>query len=280
MTYAPGPGQEHRPRIFVAGGSNSVHRPYSFLPMAGWTQALPLFLNEAVEVVNCSRARASSKSFRERGRLQWILDTMRPGDYLLFGFGQTDWKPDPGLHTEPFSTFLEHMTAYVHGTRERGGHPVILLPYERRRIDRHGNVARFLGDYPVAARQLAEDEHVPVVDLYEQSLQWWEELGPEATKAVFTYLRPGEPLQEHVLDGDNVHLRAEGAIECARFIARSMLEQGVIPAHWGRDLDRTRFSYEELGWLDEETFWHRTKSRVSKMPAAPAGAPANKESGA
>ncbi|MFE2306263.1 hypothetical protein [Streptomyces sp. NPDC059411] len=188
---------------------------------------------------------------------------MEPGDYLVFGFGQIDWKPDPGLHTDPFSTFQEQLAAYVHGVRARQGHPVILLPYERRRIDRHGNVARFLGDYPLAARQLAEDEHVPVVDLYGQSVRWWEELGPEASKRVFTYLRPGEPLQQNIQDGDNVHLRAEGAIECARFVARSMLEQGVIPSHWGRDLDRRSFGYEEMGWLDEETFAHRTKSRVS-----------------
>ncbi|MFI1454422.1 rhamnogalacturonan acetylesterase [Streptomyces roseus] len=268
MTYAP--GQQERPaaprRIFVAGDSVAVTRPYSYLPMAGWAQALPLFLTDAVEVVNCARARASSKSFRERGRLQWILDTMEAGDYLLFGFGQTDGKPDPELHTDPFTTFLEHMRAYVDGARERRGHPVIYLPYERRRIDRHGNVARPLGDYPVAARRLAEDEHVPVVDMYGQSLQWWEELGPEATKSVFTYLRRGEPLLRDVLDGDNVQLRAEGAIECARFAVRSMLEQGVIPSHWVRDLERTRFSYDEMGWLDEETFRRHTASRVSQFP--------------
>ncbi|MEU6862013.1 rhamnogalacturonan acetylesterase [Streptomyces sp. NPDC046876] len=268
MTYAPSPQPGRRPRIFVVGGSNAVSRPYSFLPMAGWAQTLPLFLTDEVEVVACARARASSKSFRERGRLQWILENMEPGDYLLFGFGQNDIKPDPGLHTEPYSTFLEHMAAYVHGARERGGHPVIYLPYERRRIDRHGNVARFLGDYPAAARLLAEEEHVPVVDVYGQSLQWWEELGPEASKAVFVYLRRGEPLQKHILDGDNVHLRAEGAIEVARFTARSMLEQGIIPAHWVRDLDRTRFDYSEMGWLDEETFRHRTASRVSTYPGA------------
>ncbi|WP_392673320.1 rhamnogalacturonan acetylesterase [Streptomyces sp. LN785] len=234
--------------------------------MAGWAQALPLFLTEDVEVVNCARARASSKSFRERGRLQWILEAMAPGDYLLFGFGQIDWKPDEGLHTEPFGTFLEHMRAYATGAREAQGHPVVLLPFERRRVDRHGNVARFLGDYPAAMRQLAGEEHLPVVDLYGQSLAWWEELGPENSKHAFTYLRPGEPLQEIVQDADNVHLRAEGAIECARYVARSLLTQQIVPAHWVKDLNRRTFSYNELGWLDDATFAHLTKSRVSVRP--------------
>ncbi|MFD7259162.1 rhamnogalacturonan acetylesterase [Streptomyces sp. NPDC059874] len=268
MTYTTGQPQGGRSRIFIAGDSTAVTRPYSYLPMAGWAQALPLFLTDAVEVVNCARARASSKSFRERGRLQWILDNIAPGDHLLFGFGPIDRKPDAGLHTEPFSTFQEHMAAYVHGARERQAHPVILLPYELRRIDAHGNVGRPLDEHVLASRLLAEDEHVPVVDLHGQSLEWWEELGPEASKSVFTFLRPGEPLQRNVVDWDNVHVRAEGAIECARFVARSMLEQGIIPSHWGRDLDRRRFSYDEMGWLDEETFQHRTSSRVSEFPSS------------
>ncbi|MFK0233021.1 rhamnogalacturonan acetylesterase [Streptomyces vinaceus] len=251
-------------RIFVVGDSAAVTRPHGHLPMAGWAQVLALFLTDAVEVVDCARARASSKSFREEGRLQWVLDQLEPGDYLLVTFGHEDAKADPGLRTEPFSTHQEHMAAYVHGARERQAHPVIVLPYERRRMDVHGNAARTLGDYPVAARQLADDEHVPVVDLYGQSVQWWEELGPQASKGAFAHRRQGEPLLEKVQDGDNVHLRAEGAIECARFVARSLAEQSVIPFPWVRDLDRRRFSYEEMGWLDEETFSHRTHSRVSE----------------
>jgi lysophospholipase L1-like esterase len=259
-------------RIFIAGDSTAVTRPASHLPMAGWAQALPLFLTDEVDVVNCARARASSKSFHERGRLQWILENIAPGDYLVYGFGQIDWKPDPGLHTDPFGSFLDHMRAYATGVRERGAHPVILLPYERRRLDRHGNVTRFLGDYPVAMRQLAREEHLPVVDLYGQSLAWWEELGPDESRHAFTYLRPGEPLQEIVQDADNVHLRAEGAVECARFVARSLAEQQVIPAHWVKGLDARSFSYDQLGWLDDATFQDRTRSRVSARPAQEAGA--------
>ncbi|MGW5423044.1 rhamnogalacturonan acetylesterase [Streptomyces sp. NPDC003943] len=262
MTYTDEqPG--HRTRIFLAGGSGTVSRPASHLPMMGWGQALDLFLTDDLEVVNCARGRASSKSFRERGRLQWILDAMAPGDYLVIAWGQIDWKPDPGLHTEPFEDFIEHLRAYVTGARERGGHPILMAPFERRRIDRHGNVSRFLGDYPVAMRQLAQEEFVPFVDVYGQSLQWWEELGPEDTKHVFTYLRPGEPLLPVVQDADNVHVRPEGAIEVARFTVRALLTQQLIPAHWVKDLDRRTFSYDEMGWLDDATFLHRTKSRVT-----------------
>ncbi|WP_327370786.1 rhamnogalacturonan acetylesterase [Streptomyces sp. NBC_01217] len=271
MNYTAEPAAR-RGRIFVAGDSTAVTRPVSHLPMAGWAQALPLFLTDDVEVVNCARARASSKSFRERGRLQWILENMSPGDYLLFGFGQIDWKPDPGLHTDPYGSFLEHMRAYATGVRDAQGHPVVLLPFERRRVDRHGNVARFLGDYPVAMRQLAREEHLPVVDLYGQSLAWWEELGPENSKDAFTYLRPGEPLQEIVQDADNVHLRPEGAVECARYVARSLLRQQIVPPHWVTGLDRRTFSYDELGWLDDATFAHLTKSRVSVHRGQESGA--------
>lgn len=260
--------QARNPRVFVAGDSTAVTRPVSHLPMAGWAQALPLFLSPEIEVVNCARARASSKSFRERGRLQWIVENLSPGDYFIFGFGQIDWKPDPGLHTDPFGSFQEHMRAFITGTREAQAHPVLLLPFERRRVDRHGNVARFLGDYPLATRQLGQEEHVPVIDLYGQSLAWWEELGPEDSKHAFTYLRPGEPLLGVVQDADNVHVRAEGAVECARFVVRSLVEQQVIPVQWSRDLERRSFAYEELGWVDDDTYNRLTKARVSRSASS------------
>ncbi|MFE2141876.1 hypothetical protein ACFXA3_08985 [Streptomyces sp. NPDC059456] len=269
MTYAPG-AQQHgrRPKIFVAGGSQAAGRPDDCLPTAGWAQGLPLFLTDAVEVVDCARVRASSKSFRERGWLQWILDHLEPGDHLLITFDQADGKPDPALGTEPFADFQEHLAAYVHGARERQAHPAIVLPFERRRLDAHGNLIRSMGDHPLAARQFADDEFVPVVDLYGQSRQWWEELGPDASKGAFVHLRRGEPLLEKVQDGDNAQLRAEGAVECARFVVRSLAEQGVVPARWIRDLDRRGFAYAELGWADEAAHHHRTTSRVSE-PAVP-----------
>jgi lysophospholipase L1-like esterase len=255
-------------QIFLSGDSTVVTRPVSFLPMVGWGQVLHLFVADDVEVVNCARARASSKSFADRGRLQWIAEHLRPGDYHLISFGQCDWMPEDGIHTEPFGDFQDYLRRFVQGTRDAGAHPVLVVPQERRRIDQWGNVRRFLGDYPLATREVAREESVALVDLYAQTVAWWEELGAEGTRRVFRHLKPGEPMLPQMKERDETHLRPEAAIECARFVVRALRDQGVLPAGRVRDLDRRRFGADELGWLDDETFAARTRERAVRTREA------------
>src|SRR3954469_17823459 len=107
-------------RLFVSGDSMVVTRPVSYLPMAGWGQVLQLFLAEDVEVLNCARARASSKSFADRGRLAWIVREARPADLHLISFGQCDWMPERGIRTEPFGDYQDYLRRFVAATREVG----------------------------------------------------------------------------------------------------------------------------------------------------------------
>ncbi|WP_405776013.1 rhamnogalacturonan acetylesterase [Streptomyces sp. NBC_00859] len=262
-------GQEMpRRRMFVTGDSTVVTRSVDYLPMAGWGQTLPLFLTSAVEVVNCARAKASSKSFYDRGRFQWILDRAAPGDYVVITFGQVDWEPEKGLHTEPFDEYQKYLRQMVHLTREAQAHPVLVLTHERRKFDAYGNVRRFLRTYPMAMREVAEELSVPLVDLYAQSLAWWEELGSDAAREVFAHLRPYEKPVANLKGADDTHLRAEAAVECARFIVRALRDQGIVPASWVHGLDRSDFTTDEMGWLDIATFDRLTKERVARVPDA------------
>jgi lysophospholipase L1-like esterase len=172
--------------------------------------------------------------------------------------------PEDGIHTEPFGDFQDYLRRFVQQTRDAGAHPVLVVPQERRRVDRWDNVRRFLGDYPAATAEVAREESVPLVDLYGQTVAWWEELGFDGTRRVFRHLKPGEPMLPQMKERDETHLRAEGAIECARFVARALRDQAVVPAGLVRDLERRRFDADEIGWLDDQTFASRTRERVSR----------------
>ncbi|HEY1484476.1 MAG TPA: rhamnogalacturonan acetylesterase, partial [Micromonosporaceae bacterium] len=150
-------------RVFIAGDSTAVTRSVNFLPMVGWGQVLQLFLTDDVEVVNCARGRASSKSYYDRGRFQWIIDHVEPRDYVLISFGQVDWIVEDGLFTSPFDDFQAYLRRYVDAARTAGAHPVLVVPHERRKFDRHGNLERFLGNYPAATREVAMSEVVPFI---------------------------------------------------------------------------------------------------------------------
>lgn len=249
--------------VFLSGGSSVCDRPRSMAPMTGWGQALPLFLQGA-DVVNCSRAGASTKSFMERGRLGWVLDHLSPGDLHVISFGPNDMKPGDGLHTEPFEDYQGNLRRYVTETRLRGAHPVLVTSYERSVFDRYGNFRRPLKLYPAAKREVAEQMSVPVIDLNEWSVAWWRQLGPQGCRQVFLYLEPGEHPNYPEGVGDNSHLRPFGAVECARFIAGELLSRGLLPGAFFRNLESQFDPDQAVPFLDDDASERLTKERVGR----------------
>ncbi|MFJ7628749.1 rhamnogalacturonan acetylesterase [Streptomyces sp. NPDC097595] len=263
MLHENGAGAEAACRIFIAGDSTSVAREMSRAPMTGWGQVLPLFFDRRIEVVNCARAGASSRTFSERGRLDWILQNIRPGDYMLISFGINDAKPEKWLRTEAFGDFRTYLRHFVDGARSRNAHPVLVSTHERNTHDAHGNLPREHVEYAMAMSDVAAETSTPYIDLYHQSLSWWSELGDEGTRSFFIHLGPGEhPNYPEGFD-DPGHLVPAGAIACARFVAYSLVAQQIIPANWTVDLDRQDFPPSAVTWLDDEAHAALTHARTS-----------------
>ncbi|WP_327421515.1 rhamnogalacturonan acetylesterase [Streptomyces sp. NBC_01230] len=253
-------------RVFLAGDSSVTSRPRSMAPMTGWGQVLQIFIQNA-EVVNAARAGASSRSFVERGRLDWILENIAPGDLLLVSFGLIDMKPGDGRFTEPFGDYQWYLRKYVLGARARGAHPVLVTSHERRVFDDHGNMRRPLGLYPTAMRELAAGMSVPLIDLNEWSVNWWRQAGAEGTKQLFLYTEPGEEPNFPEGIADNTHLRGHGAMECARFVASEMCANGVLTPNHFRNLE-AKIPESVVEFLDDDVFEKLTKSRVGGRVAS------------
>ena len=224
--------ERRRPRtLFVAGDSTAATWPASVIPKAGWGQALPAFLNpRAITVNNQALSGASSKSFIEAGRLDIIFAAMRPGDWLIISFGHNDEKTDD-RHTDPYTTYQQYLSLYIDGARQRGAHPVLVTPVERRRFDAAGHATASHGLYPQAMRDLGASAHVPVIDLTALSMALWDSLGVEGTKDYFLWLDAGENPNFPDGSADNTHFQAHGAIELARIVIRGTVEQHIIPRH-------------------------------------------------
>ncbi|MFG3493454.1 rhamnogalacturonan acetylesterase [Streptomyces sp. NPDC047928] len=224
--------------LYIAGDSTAAQKYADAAPETGWGMALPEFLTPRLQVSNHAVNGRSSKSFLDEGRLEPILESIRPGDLLLIQFGHNDQKSaDPARYTEPWTTYQEQLLRYVTGARAHGARPVLLTSVERRRFDAAGNAVPTHGEYPAAMRALAADQDVALVDIQTASLAEWQLLGPEPSKRYFNHLAPGE--SPNYPDGreDNTHFRPRGAVEVARLVARGLLRAGVLRTRDLRRLD-------------------------------------------
>jgi lysophospholipase L1-like esterase len=235
-----------RTTVFVAGDSTAATYAIADIPRAGWGQALPAFLRHDVAVVNGALSGASSKSFADLGRLDLILDAIRPGDTLLVSFGHNDEKvEDPARGTDPWTTFPEYLRLYLDGARAAHAHPILVTPVERRRFRADGTPYLSHGEYPDAMRALAKDTRTPLIDLTALSFALWSELGPEATKDYFLWLDAG--VSPNYPDGvaDNTHFQAHGAIEVARLVVTAGC---TIPGRDNRALHDPSIPDDVLTW--------------------------------
>lgn len=218
-----------RRTLFIAGDSTAAQKYADAAPETGWGMALPFFLRKNLLVSNHAVNGRSSKSFADEGRLDVILQAIRPGDFLLIQFAHNDEKAtDPTRYTEPWTTYQDYLRRYLDGARARGARPVLATAVERRKFDADGNAVPTHGDYPAAMRALAREERVTLLDIQALSLALWQRLGVEETKTYFNWT---------ATEQDNTHFNPPGAIAVARLVARELLRTRVLAPQDVRRLD-------------------------------------------
>jgi lysophospholipase L1-like esterase len=215
--------------VFVAGDSTASIYAADEAPRAGWGQALPVFLNHDLQVVDEAISGSSSKSFIALGGLKRIEAAISAGDYLLISFGHNDEKiEDPARGTDPYTTYQDYLREYIDVARSHGATPVLVTSVERRRFAADGTAKPSHGVYPDAMVELGRQTGVAVVDLTTLSRRLWQELGPVGTQDHFLWLAPGESPNYPEGVSDNTHFQAKGAIEVARLVARQLKDQRIL----------------------------------------------------
>ena len=96
---------------------------------------------------------------------------------------------------------------------------MLITPIARRLFDEAGNFRPGShGEYPEAVRELAADMDVPLVDLTAATEQFLAKMGDEASKPLFMWPK------------DNTHLKPEGAVKMAGFLAEGLRSLGGVYA--------------------------------------------------
>lgn len=106
---------------------------------AGWGVGFATRLVPGTACVNLAQGGRSSKSFRDEGWWDRVLETR--GDVVLIQFGHNDQPgKGPERETDPETTYRANLAGYVVEARGAGMTPVIVTSLTRRWFDTDGRL--------------------------------------------------------------------------------------------------------------------------------------------
>ncbi len=213
--------------LYVIGDSTAAPNAPDKYPRMGWAQVLQDWFDPAKVVVeDKAKGGRSSKSFLEEGSWAAVREVLKKGDYVFIQFGHNDSKKEePARYADPDTTYREFLKTYVDEARAHGAIPVIMTPINRNLWTEDGKLKEFAGAYPQAAREVAKEFNVALIDLNALTKNLMEALGPDKAKGLFMRLEKGE--SPNFADGaqDNTHLQEKGAREVCRLVVEDIKAQ-------------------------------------------------------
>ena len=250
--------------IFIIGDSTAANKDISKGKLErGWGMVLQSYFDDNIRVDNRALNGRSSLSFINEGHWDKVLQSMKPGDYVIIQFGHNDEKPKADRHTDPGSTFDYNLAKFVRETREHGGIPILMNCVVRRNffvkapeidddeklrtqtfkdgikmvegdslIDTHGL-------YRVAPRDVAQRMNVHFVDANKITHDLEQGLGTEASKKLHMWFLPGTEPSEPKGKQDNTHYSVYGAHVVARLMADALCEEVPVLKKYRCDADYT-----------------------------------------
>jgi len=210
--------------VWMVGDSTMADKKPETAPETGWGMVIREFFNEGVRVHNHAVNGRSTKSFLTEGRWKSVCDSLKKGDYVIIQFGHNDAKTDTLRHAEPFTTYKQIIKLYIDETRSKGAFPIVCSSIVRRHFDTNGNLTDTHGDYITAARQIAQETGTPFIDIEAKTRKLVTELGPEKSKSLFLFCKPGEYVNRPNGVQDSTHLNNHGAHQVASLFAAGVKE--------------------------------------------------------
>lgn len=200
---------------------------------SGWGDAFAKRLSPEVTCLNLGRGGRSSKSYRAEGSWKKVLAAKPKWVFIQFGHNDMPGK-GPERETDAKTTFRANLSGYVAEARAAGATPVLFTSLTRRNFNKSGTIdpqnlvpmpddkgvlhPDYLNDYVIAARAVAAEQKVPLIDLNALSIEQLNHIGPKAAVAYDAKAKdPARP--------DKTHLSAAGAEAAAALIAAEIRKQ-------------------------------------------------------
>lgn len=178
------------PLVVLAAAAQSPLPPIRIILVGDSTMAVksgygPGFCADvasAVTCINMAKGGRSSGSYRAEGSWAQVMEQLKVNTgfkdtYVLIQFGHNDQPGKPGRSTDLATEFPVNMSRYVEDVKSTGAKAVLVTPLARRSF-RDGQLHNDLEPWAAAARKVASDESVPVLDLNAESVAAVQKMGP------------------------------------------------------------------------------------------------------
>jgi len=186
-------------------------------PGGGWGKGFCAIVTANVTCIDDAINGASTKSFLDGGF--WTKALAEKGDYYLIQFGHNDQKFNGTTRVADAETaYPANLRRFIGDVRAIGGVPVVVTSLSRRGYQ-NGKVIEDLKDYAEAARRVAAEEDVALVDLNAMSTKLLDGMTQEEADQ-FDMAGPGG-------QKDRTHLNAEGQKVFGRMVADSLVKTQV-----------------------------------------------------
>ena len=187
------PAAEDVVTVFIIGDSTVTDQPGG----GTWGQYLPRWFDDRVVVANHAESGMTIKGFRFMRRWDKIMESAKPGDYLLIQLGTNDEKrsghdamwPQEDLagdwvrtHADPEKDYVWGLATMALEAKRHGMIPVIVSPMTK--IDRRtAKSTELMTPYGINARHGAELGECAYIDLWSMSRDIVAALGQDALAA-------------------------------------------------------------------------------------------------
>lgn len=213
-------------KIFIAGDSTASIKDVRAFPEHGWGMPFVYFWDERVTVVNKAKNGRSTRSFREEGLWDQIMNEAAAGDVVYIQFGHNDEVPTKKTYTTE-TEFTANLVRFVAEARAKGVVPVLMTPVARRKFDSTGTVVGTHDVYSQLVRDVAKKEQTAFIDLDKKSQALYQKLGVEGSTLLFNHVAPGEHPNYPNGKIDDTHFSELGARKIAQLVLQDTRE--VVP---------------------------------------------------
>lgn len=205
-------------------------------PLTGWGQVFQEFMAsdslnkienliqaDSVIVDNRARGGRSTRTFFQEGRWRSVYENLKKDDLVIMQFGHNDAseaKTERYVNIEGYKEFLR---LYVNQAQQKGAHPIILTPVARNYPWEEGQLNNVHGEYDQAAKDVAKEMGVMLIDLNQRSMDLFTKKGKEyVSEHYFMNLPAGKFEAYPEGQDDNTHFQPEGAKAVAKLVFDGM----------------------------------------------------------